>query len=224
MSKILLFVKLDFITVKPYLTIKNLFVLLIAVTALSINNAAGGVLLGIVMAFALMYSSYPFAVGEKNGIDQLYATLPIGKRNVVLGRYGFVVALDVMSGIAACIFLFIMQTALQRTFNLQETLLTVLVLFAVYTFLQAIQLPIYFKLGYAKAKFLAYLPLAVFPLVTISVGTRFSEVDWILLVENALAWISDNQFFAVAVSVIVWTAIMSVSCGISLSFYKKREF
>ena len=54
MSKILSFVKLDFITVKPYLTVKNLFILLIGVTALSINNTAGGVLLGMVMALALM--------------------------------------------------------------------------------------------------------------------------------------------------------------------------
>ena len=224
MSKVLSFVKLDFITVKPYFTVKNLFILLIVITALSINNTAGGVLIGIVMAFALMYSSYPFAVGEKNSIDHLYATLPMSKRSVVLGRYGFVIALDVISGVVACLLLFVLQTILQRPFSLQETLLTALVLFVIYTFFQAIQLPIYFKLGYAKAKFLAYMPIAIFPLVAVAVGSRFSEVDWVKLMGNALVWISDNQFFTVAVSVIIWIAIMFISYSISLSFYKKREF
>jgi len=224
MSKMLSFVKLDFITIKPYLTVKNLIILLIVVTALSINNTAVGVLLGIVMAFALMYSSYPFAVGEKNDIDQLYFTLPMSKRNIVLGRYGFVIALDILSGIVACLFLFVLQTILQRAFSLQETLLTTLVLFVVYTFFQAIQLPIYFKLGYAKAKFLAYMPIAIFPLVAVAVGSRFSEVDWVGLVENILTWISANQIFAIAVSVIVWAAMMFLSYSISLRFYKKREF
>ena len=224
MSKVLSFVKLDFITVKPYLTVKNLLILLVVVVALSINNTAGGVLIGIIMAFALMYSSYPFAVGEKSCIDQLYSTLPMNKRNIVLGRYGFVLALDVMSGVAAGLFLFAWQTALQRTFSWQETLLTILVLFVVYTFFQAIQLPIYFKLGYAKAKFLAYMPIAIFPLVAVAVGSRFSDVDWVGLVENALLWFSDNQLLAIAVSVIAWMAIMFISYRISLSFYKKREF
>ena len=224
MNKVLSFVKLDFITVKPYLTVKNLLILLVIVVALSINNTAGGVLIGIIMAFALMYSSYPFAVGEKSCIDQLYSTLPMNKRNIVLGRYGFVISLDIMSGAVACLILFACQTALQRAFSWPETLLTILVLFVIYTFSQAIQLPIYFKLGYTKAKFLAYLPIAVFPLVAVAVGSRFSEVDWVGLVENVLAWISANQFFAVAISVIVWTAIMFASYSISLSFYKKREF
>ena len=78
-----------------------MLILLIAGTALLINNAAGGVILGIIMACSLMYSSYPFAVGEKNGIDQLYFTLPMSKRNIVLGRYAFVIALDILSAVVA---------------------------------------------------------------------------------------------------------------------------
>ena len=224
MTKALSFVKLDFLTIKPYLTAKNILILLIVTGSLSLNNTAGAVIVGIVMAFALMYSSYPFAVGEKNGIDQLYLTLPMNKKNIVLGRYGFAVALDLLSGIVACGFLFVLQTIFRQTFNLQETLFTALVLFVVYTFFQAIQLPIYFKLGYAKAKFLAYMPIAIFPLVTIVIGSRFSEVDWVSLVNNIFTWISTNQILATAIVVIAWFAIMFISYSISLRFYKKREF
>ena len=224
MSKALSFVRLDFITVKPYITTKNLLILLVAVVALSFNNTGSGVLIGIIMAFALMYSSYPFAIGEKNGIDQLYSTLPMSKRSVVLGRYGFVLAFDVMSGVAACIFSFAFQTILRQTFSLYETLLTVLLLFVIYTFFQAIQLPIYFKLGYAKAKFLAYMPIAVFPLVAVAVGSRFSKVDWVGLVDSMLLWVSYNKLLAIAIITIIWITIMFVSYNISFGFYKKREF
>ena len=224
MSKVLSFVRLDFITVKPYLTAKNLLILLVAVTALSLNKAGGGVIIGIIMAFALMYSGYPFAVGEKSGIDQLYSTLPMSKSSVVLGRYGFFLVLDGMSGIVAYVFIFVLQTVLRQRFSLFETLLTVLALFVIYTFFQAIQLPIYFKLGYAKAKFLAYMPIAIFPLVTLAVGSRFSEADWVGLAEKLLLWMSDNQFYAIAISVVVWMTMMLVSYSISLNFYKKREF
>ena len=224
MSKALSFVRLDFITVKPYITTKNLLILLVAVVALSFNNTGSVVLIGIIMAFALMYSSYPFAIGEKNGIDQLYSTLPMSKRSVVLGRYGFVLAFDVMSGVAACIFSFALQTILRQTFSLYETLLTVLLLFVIYTFFQAIQLPIYFKLGYAKAKFLAYMPIAVFPLVAVAVGSRFSKVDWVGLVDSMLLWVSYNKLLAIAIITIIWITIMFVSYNISFGFYKKREF
>ena len=224
MCKTLSFVKLDFITVKPFFDVRNLLMLLIAPVVLSINNTSGSIIIGIIMAAALLYSSYPFAVGEKNGIDQLYFTLPMNKRNVVLGRYGFVVALDVIGGIAACVLLFVLQTITQQTFNLQETLLTTLVLFAVYTFFQAIQLPLYFKLGYAKAKFLAYVPFALFPLFIIVIGSVFSEVDWTGMVENILLRMSDNQFLTAAICVIIWTAIMFISYSVSFYCYKKREF
>ena len=224
MNKLLAFIRLDFITIKPYLTIKNLFILLLVIIALSINNTVGGILIGIVMMFALLYAAYPFAVGEKNGIDQLYSTLPVSRRSIVLGRYGFVVALVAVGGIASCILLFIWQTVLQRAFNLQEALLTTLALFAIYTFFQAIQLPIYFKLGYAKAKFLAYLPFALFPLTTIAIGSRFTDADWIGLLETVVIWIVNHQLFAVVIGVVSWLAMMAISCLLSLRFYKKREF
>jgi len=224
MSKFLSFVKLDFITVKPYLSYKNMLIFLVVVVALSSGDTGGAVIIGIIMAFSLMYSSYPFAVGEKNAIDQLYFTLPLDKHSVVLGRYGFVLSLDVLSGILAIIFIFISQTVLQKPFSVPATLLTTLALFVIYTFFQAIQLPIYFKLGYTKAKFLAYMPIAIFPVVSIAVGSRFSGVNWMASVYNVLIWISNNQIIAIVIATITWATIMLISYCVSLSFYKKREF
>ena len=224
MSKLLSFVKLDFITLKPYLTTKNLIILLIVATVFSVNKTDEATILGLIMAFALMYSSYPFAVGEKNGIDALYAMLPVSKNNIVLGRYVFFIILDIMSGITACLLLFGIKTIMNHSFNLAVTLLSALVIFIIFSIFQAIQFPIYFKLGYAKAKFLAYTPFIIFPLIAIIIGSRFSDADIGIFVGNFVSWISHNQFFTAVISIIIWFIIMFISYSISLSFYKKREF
>ncbi len=88
MIKPLAFARLDFITIKPYLTVKNLIIF--AMVAAAINLYMGGsASIGIIMAYATVYVSYPFALGEKNGVDMLYSTLSISRGNVVAGRYIF---------------------------------------------------------------------------------------------------------------------------------------
>jgi hypothetical protein len=38
--------------------------------------------------------TYPFAVGEKNGIDSLYIFLGINRETVVIGRYLYALVID----------------------------------------------------------------------------------------------------------------------------------
>ena len=87
MNKVMNFVKLDFMTIKPYLTLKNLFIVLGVATFLAYSNKSVMAPLSMVIAFITLYMSYPFAVGEQNGIDPLYITLGLDRSTVVLGRY-----------------------------------------------------------------------------------------------------------------------------------------
>ena len=225
MSKLLAFMKLDFITVKPYLTAKHLLVMLGVALLMSINDTTNSIVLGFLMMFALLYSSYPFAVGEKNTIDALYMTLPLDTRSIVLGRYGFVLALNAAGCVVSFSLSFIMQTVMQRTFDPVETLFTILVLFAIYTIFQAFQLPVYFKLGYAKAKFIASLPLAIIPLViTLSLGAVFSDYEIKEMLTAALNWIVGNAALVSVTGITLWLLIMFSSYKLSLRFYSNREF
>ena len=224
MRRILSFIKLDFITVKPYLTARTLFVLFIVPAALSMSNTSASVIIGIVMTLGLVFSSYPFVIGEKSDMDQLYLTLPMSKRTVVFGRYGFVIAFDIISVVVACAFLFTLQTILQREFDFRESLLSATAILMVYTLFQAIQLPIYFKLGYTKAKFLASVPFIIIPIAAVLVGSVFPEDEVARAAGNILSWVSGNQIMTIAVVGVAWLAVMTVSCGISLRVYGKREF
>lgn len=102
-----------------------------------------------------------FATDERGRLDTLYATLPISRRTVVLGRYAALVLLHLVVAAAA--------TALAVLVSLlrgQEVSADVLVPVnlgssAFYLLALAVQLPFFFALGYTRARPLAYLPAVV---------------------------------------------------------------
>ena len=227
MNKAISFVRLDFLTVKPYLTVKNLCLfVLVALIMLVVNNSAGAAI-AMLMAFAALYASYPFAIGDKSNIDVLYTTLSIKRSTVVLGRYLFALILDVIAGVFAIIFSFIVLTAMHKGFDSIQALFTTLVLFILFSIITAVQLPIYFKIGYTKAKFLAYLPFIVFPLVFVvfsnffSASIGFFSLRWIA---DMLEWFAANPPATALIVGAVWFGIMFVSYKASVSVYQKRDF
>ena len=223
-SKAISFVRLDFITVKPYLTVKNLCIFDgVALIMLIVNNSAAGAI-GLIMAFAALYASYPFTIGEKSNMDVLYITLSIKRNTVVSGRYLFALTLDVFAGLFTFVFSFAVLTIMQRNFKAMETLITIPVLFIAFSVIQAIQLPIYFKLNYTKAKFIAYIPFVVLPLAIFAGSSFFADIFTMEQINGTLERLAANIPAAVLTIAAIWFAFMTISYKISLSFYKKRDF
>ena len=227
MNKVMSFVRLDFITIKPYLTVKNLLIFIaVALIMIFTNNSAIGAI-AMLMVFAAMFSAYPFVIGEKSNIDVLYTTLSIKRKTVVFGRYLFALTLDLAAGLFAAMFSFVILTATQKDFDFDGSLVTVLVLFLLFSAIQAVQLPIYFKLGYAKAKFLAYLPFFVFPLLILVVSNAFGSLFSLERIGEFLSsLLPENNPAATLIPAVgaVWLAVILVSCKVSVSFYQKRDF
>ena len=223
MNKALSFVRLDYITVKPYLTLKNLFIFLAVAVIMVINSGSSASAIGILMVYAALYVSYPFAVGEKNGIDALYTTLSIKRNTVVLGRYLFALTVDVCSGLLAYVFSFVIMLMLRKEFNAGEAFLVTLIMLLVFSVVQAIQLPIYFKLGYAKAKFIAYLPFFCLPLATVAATSLLKNVLSVNQITVLLEWLVANTFIMVLLGIALWLAIVIISFLMSLKYYNKRE-
>lgn len=223
MIKAFKFVRLDFITVKPYLTLKNLIIFLIVPIILILSSDVDVSVISMFMVFAALYVSYPFAVGEKSGIDALYPTLSIGRGTVVLGRYLFALVFNLIAGIFACIYLFVVFTIMQRNFDVLESLVVALVSFIIFSIIQAIQLPIYFKLGYAKAKMLAYMPFIGF-FVVIYAFSKLVSSSYMNQIAAFINWVAANPVMAAVIGVIIWLGIMTASCRVSIALYKKRDF
>lgn len=188
-----------------------------------VSTGTGTTTIGMFIIFAALYVSYPFVISEKNGMDALYPTLSIKRETVVLGRYLFALAFDICAGMLGLVFTLIVPLIMQKTVIVGEMLIVALVMFIVVSIIEAVQLPIYFKLGYEKAKLMAYLPfigffLGVLALKPILDGGMPEQVG------SFLGWLEANPYLTALSGLVIWLGLMVISYQTSLSFYKKRDF
>ena len=87
MINILNFIKLDLLTIKPYLTDKRLLIYLALAIMLPYGNNEPTSAIAMMMIFTMLISTYPFAVADQNNLDTLYVALNIKRKDVVIGRY-----------------------------------------------------------------------------------------------------------------------------------------
>lgn len=221
MNKTISFVRLDLRTIKPYVTIKNFIIFAAIAVLLLFSNKSSNMPISILMAYATLYVSYPFAVGDKTQIDALYATLAIQRKTVVLGRYLFAFFITFITGFAAYLLTGLLSLFSNIPFYPYETLLFTLILFVLFTLVQAFQLPIFFKLGYMKAKFLSYAPMLLFLLLTVLLRFVLEELD------NAIEityWLERNKTILIAAIPFVLIGAVCLSFYFSKRVYDKREF
>jgi hypothetical protein len=124
-------------------------------------------------------------------------------------------------------------SVMDRGYDVFESLLVVLGMFIVLTIIQAFQLPLFFKLGYSKAKILTYLPLVGIPIVIFVIKGLFPFADAVsegsvdtanAPIADLFGFLADNPVLLVVIVVVVWLAIMFASYRMSLRFYSRREF
>ena len=232
MNKILAFAKLDFVTVRPFFTLKNLLPLIFAALVLNLTSGGGGIITAfLVVFFVVMFATYPFAVGEQNGIDALYCTLSVSREHVVGGRYLYALCLDVLGAAASLALVAVIRALGPLTGDLLSSdpldiggqlIALITVVFAL-SIVQAFQLPIYFKLGYAKAKFLAYMPFILFSAI-VGAATFVFEDGFEDTIKAVGEFFGMYTVAAVLIMFGVWLGAMFVSYLLSLRLYKKREF
>jgi hypothetical protein len=225
MSKLKSFVRLDFMTVKPYFTVKNL--LIFAALALFLSAMNGTLQMSLTLGFMLgtLFISYPFAIGEKSNMDALYATLSVNRKTVVLGRYLFTFLLN----ICAVVFSFVFATFGVRFANVfqsegGDSLFLILALSGLLVLVQTIQLPIFFKLGYTKARFVSIVPFALFMGCYGAFMSLAKNSGMLIKVSASLAGILNNGALTAALAALVLALAVYVSYVLSVSFYSKREF
>jgi len=229
MNKIKSFIQLDFLTIKPYFTVKNVSIYAVIVLLLSIasGNVASG--MGVGMMLGTMYISYPFAVGEKSNMDALYAVLSVSRKTAVLARYLY----SLITNCFTIIFFYIISAAgllvsmiTGNEVDLRISAATVFLLVLLMAVVEAFQLPAFFKLGYSKAKFFSVVPFAV-----VAAGIfAITAIERIGLIDSASEdniinfIISIPHGFVIAAACLLIFAVLYVSYRLSLRFYRKREF
>lgn len=161
--------KLDLALVRPYGKV-ICFTLLLPIVFAAINRS---LLTGVsfAMCFVAMTTAYPFAVEERNDMARLYGILPVNKRDLVLGRYLFVVALGALALAVSLVVQPVVLRSLGVPVEGRDLLWAAVggsILFSLYT---VFQLPGYYKFGSIKGRVFLYFPVAGF-LITLFLRPR----------------------------------------------------
>jgi hypothetical protein len=223
MSKLKAITQMDFITVKPNITVKNLTIYAAVALFLAVTSSNIASTIGVGMMLGTMFVSYPFALSEKGNMDVLYITLSADRRTVVLGRYAFTLAIDVcavfFSAMLASIGLLVMGG-----FNIGAAFWSALALSALFIVIQAIQLPLYFKFGYTKAKFASLMPFLLIMAFAAALMAMEKNVKYASIITEFFTGLVSNIGWAAFLAVLVLCLIVFLSYSLSLALYKKREF
>ena len=100
-----------------------------------------------------------FLLYEKNNLSQLYGILPLGKKEVVIGRYLYALAFGIVNGIAASILAYIVSLFVNSPMSQLEFFTFTFASFVYFCLYIAIQFPLYFKFPFSKVYLFSNLPV-----------------------------------------------------------------
>ncbi|MGO1042106.1 ABC-2 transporter permease [Clostridioides difficile] len=208
------FTKLDIFTMKSYF---NMNLVLLAVIMLFSYMGSSTLTLYITCSWfvALMISNI-FAIEEKNNLSRLYATLSIKLKDIVLGRYIFILLNFVLTVFLITVLSIIVLFFKSKPIDIQEIILGISTSFLIFSAIVGVQVPIFFKMGYLKARFWSLIPY----IIVLTLVLMTSLIDKISFV---IDFIIGNQGIFSILGLISSFIILVVSYKISFLLYKSRR-
>lgn len=203
-------IKLDIITIKSFYMSYLVILFIIAFFSFMGNSA---ITVGITCAWTMaIMSSTIFSIEEKNNLKRLYGILSINSKNIVSGRYLFVLFHFILAIIVAVPLTLYIATFRNLSLNLKEVLSGISFGFLLFSLITSIQIPIYYKLGYTKGRFWTMIPfvLLLIPFIIPSFTKSFSQIiDFLLL----------NMESLIVICIFAGFILLLISYIVSLSFY-----
>ncbi len=220
MNEVLKVAKIDTIAIKPYLSMKNFIIFLAIALFMTISMKRADMFLYMSFFMTLMYQSYPFIVGESSGLERVYRMFGFDNRNVVRGRYLWVITSGLFVIILGLIISLLASFVLEKEgLKLQEYGLTVLVYYWILILIVSFQYPLMFKLEYSKARQFSTIPLFLTFMIIFLVG-NFLGLN---KVEELALFAIKNIEVVIACFLCILFAILFISIKISEKFYCEKE-
>ena len=149
-------------------------------------------------------------------LDRLYGSVCVSLNEVVLGRYTFVF-LNYFTSMVVIIILYLGFVLCRKaTFDVPDIMLGLGLSFLVFSTITGIQMPLFFKMGYTKAKLWSVIPFAVVMLLVV-LPSFVSALSGILDFAQ-----SHKELFAFA-CILTSCIIQFVSYHIAVIFYRKQR-
>ena len=210
--------KLDLLSIKPYLTIKNLIILIGLGSLYGVLSENPAFVLATVQMFAVLFSGYPFMVGEESGIDPLYKLFSISSKDVVKGRYLLATVSVIIMLLVGVVMAMLIGIAYPMEDLFYSLLLAAPCIGLISLIIIFIEYPIYFKYGYKKGKTLTAVPMLLLAISAVC-STYFHES-----LKSILQFLVMNPFVAMGIICIIFFVIGVTSLKLSHKLYANRDF
>ncbi|MEU4242882.1 ABC-2 transporter permease [Actinoplanes sp. NPDC026619] len=203
MSAVARMVLLDARTVAPY-KIQGLVVFAVCVAVLSGNNPAV-VVPALVLLLTSVVSAYPFVIADKARLETLYAVLPLPRRAVLAGHYGWALTCFAATVTVGTALSLVIARVRSVPFG-GHTLLTSLTLsWEIFVISIAVQFPLFIRFGYSRISVLCtFLPLALIMMAVtrlhLTIVTFAALLKWL-----PLLWVAGAVVLAASVTVAIAT-------------------
>lgn len=216
MTNILKSVRLDYYILKTnyakFVIIYVLAVLLALVTQPVISIV-------IIMAFSVFLSGTVFTIYEKNNLSRLYGILPLGRTEVVIGRYLYALAFGLANMLISGCMAYVMSNFSGKGLDKLTFIISLSVSFIYYCFAISFSFPIYFKFGFSKAYLFTMLPLYIIILGSVLVS-RKADLSGL---RQTMQYFVSHQDMIWITGCGVGLILIAVSCAVSCIVNKRTE-
>lgn len=206
------FIKKDLLTIKGNL--KSIIVILFVFIIMSFQNKTNVSFVLPIICVMLFIST--FSYDEYNNWNAYAITLPNGRKSVVKSKY---IATIVLAFIAIIITTLISLTISIKndSFNIEETISSILGSASSVFIIQSIMYPLIFKFGVEKGRI--FLFVGTF-LITTAIGLLASVIDW-SSIESMLKVFNNYWYIIIPIILIM---MLYISYKISYKIYIEKEF
>ncbi len=210
--------KLDHYILKPYYKVLT-FLYVVAILVGLITRLPELTIFVVMMITAPFIGTY-FSIYEKNNLSKLYGILPIGRNEVVIGRYLYALLFGLATLIISTLIAYILALILNSGLNSLEFIAFVSAAFFFFCLFVAVEFLVYFKFSFSKAYVVTSLP---FYLV-------YAVCVYILRKTDILKNLSQTIQYFTSHPIMIWVAgfgvgliLLLISCPLSCKIYQKNE-
>lgn len=206
--------KLDFFTMKSQAVLYVIMVLIVSMFSIMDSSIIVSFITG--AWFTALMASNIFVIQEKNNLNRLYGSVSVELKDIVLGRYIFAFSNYAISLVTVIVVSLIVSLFQDMFIDVSNILLGFSLSLLIFSIITGIQMPLFFKLGYTKAKIWAVVPFLVVMLLVII-------PSFITVLSTFIQSVMSNRSMIIAVGIVASCVIQLISYKIAVIAYRKRK-
>lgn len=174
----------------------------------------------LIMVFGVFFSGMVFSIYEKNHLNKLYGILPLGKADVVIGRYLYTFLFGIVQAILAGVISYVISRTTGVASDNFALTVTLFLSFIYFCFAVGIAFPIYFKAGFSKAYVFTMVPIY---LIFIGVFFLSKKTNALNGLKDILLYFSVHQVMLLLSGIGIGLILLVISGAVSYLIYRRSE-